>query len=96
MAVRYSGELTVRIAWSDRHSWYYGSVAHGRDAWSFDDLRPPPSGHWGAVDSPKSYDRAAEAAIAFAPEGLGERAEMDDQGYKVRRTAPPWMRFRRK
>lgn len=67
MAVRYCGELTIRISFRDSGD-YAGTISHeGRHLWTFADLGAPAIG-WGegvGYDSPAAYDAAAEGAVAF-------------------------------
>lgn len=76
MARRYSGELVVNITYHDDDT-YKGSVKGPGGTYRFTDLRAPAMGHGSGVayDSPKAYDRMAEAAISFAT------YDMDDLGF---------------
>lgn len=66
MAVRFCGELTIRLHFTG--SDYQGTISHdGRHLWTFADQYPPRVG-WGegiGYDSPAAYDMAAEGAIGF-------------------------------
>ena len=64
MAKRYSGRSVVTVVYDDKRGQYKVSVAtEGKNRWS-GYVGAPRSG--GAVDSPASYDRTAQAALAFA------------------------------
>lgn len=66
MAIRYCGELTIRIHFTG--SDYQGTISHaGRHLWTFDAIETPIVG-WGkgvGYDSPTAYDMAAEGAVGF-------------------------------
>ena len=96
MAKRYSGDLTITVAWDDRHSNYRTTVARkGRNVWS--GRVGPPRSYEYKVDSEKAYDEAAHAAISFADNersGIGEHAEMDPNGqWKIRRVKGYWEKW---
>lgn len=64
MAVRYSGDVVVRVVWSDRYAcWKCGVSTPGRRV-SIEVGRAPDDRE--LVDSPRAYDSAARAAISFA------------------------------
>lgn len=87
MARRYSGKLTVDIAWHDSKQEYRARVAYpggSRTVWV-----GPPSVLTKAVDSSVAYDEAAAAAISFASEEdhqIGEYAEHTDRGLFIGRS----------
>lgn len=90
MATRYSGSLTVRISWVDRHDLYDASVSWKGGGPIKVMVGHPPASRL-SVDSPEAYDSAAKAAIAFADDeyrefGISDMAEYDDSGVVVRRS----------
>jgi hypothetical protein len=68
MARRYSGNLTVYIAYFDDDT-YKGNIVdrESGDSWSFSDLMAPVCGLGTGVayDSPEAYDAMAKSAIGF-------------------------------
>jgi hypothetical protein len=69
MAKRYSGTLVLTLSYSDRDSSYTVRISERNDDARFATLRGirlAPIHSNLAVDSPKAYDLAAEAALAFA------------------------------
>jgi hypothetical protein len=93
MAKRYSGDLVVTILYHDDDT-YKGSVKGPGGTYKFSQLRAPAIGHGSGVgyDSPKAYDKMAEAAIGFATydmSDLGMWDEKNDRGdVKVSRRKP--------
>jgi len=69
MATRYSGTLVLSLRYVDRTDSYAVRIREVNDDARFEtltDLRLAPCHSNLAVDSPKAYDLAAEAALAFA------------------------------
>lgn len=94
MAKRYSGDLQITVVYDDRGH-YRASVSRGGVKLWRGAVRPPRSLTY-AVDSEHGYDEAARAALAFADHdrsGIGDHAEMDDAGYKVRRVKDYWQKW---
>jgi hypothetical protein len=83
MARRYSGYAVIYIRWSD-HGYYEGAIVARPYTtgeayrWRFEGLRLPPIHNDLAVDSSEAYDKAAEAALAFAAAGPTDEAEPDE------------------
>lgn len=97
MAKRYSGDLQINVVYDDRGD-YRTSVSRGGKVRWRGRINPAPAGFGRGVayDSAKAYDEIAESALAFADDdvrGLGESAEMDDQGYKIRRVPRYWEQY---
>lgn len=73
---RYSGSLTILLGVDEAASQppratYFGRVNGGGADWSFNDLSillPPNSG----IDAPAAFDKAAEAALQFALNDVGD------------------------
>ncbi len=73
---RYSGSLTVSLGVDEARSQppraaYFGHVNGGGADWRFNDLSillPPNSG----IDAPAAFDKAAEAALQFALNDVGD------------------------
>jgi hypothetical protein len=97
MAKRYSGLLTINVAWVDDpklahlqrypHDGYYDTKISigGKNVWKGKIGAPRILDH--AVDSEIAYTRTAEAAISFASEEndeIGNYAYSDESGYKVK------------
>ena len=92
MATRYSGNVVVRLAYSDRDGKYVGAVKWpGRRT---NMIVGHPAHLTMSVDSPEAYDQAAHAAIAFVDNELGYMRrdnfspDYTDSGYAIRRTPP--------
>lgn len=89
MATRYSGPLTINVVYDDRGD-YRSSVSEGGRVLWRGRVRPPPSGFGSGIayDSEHAYDDVARAALSFASSensDIGDQAETDGEGYKVRR-----------
>jgi len=75
MAIRYSGNVTIRLTYKDAHFWhgeyvaegYYGRVIVNGQGYS-SEVRPPLSGFGSGIayDSPEAYDEIARSMVAFA------------------------------
>lgn len=76
MAIRYSGDVVVRVAYRDGPGvdggqyfgrlYVMGSDSRAIYAWTFDGIRLAPiERERVSADSPEAYDRAARAAIGF-------------------------------
>lgn len=81
-AVRYSGELVLRVSWKERpgpNGTYTVHISRGGKKLSTQHVGAPASlSH--AVDSSKAYDEAAHAAISFSDEDVQEYAASDEKG----------------
>lgn len=96
-AVRYSGRVRLRITYQEprqRDVYADGTLRHPNGSYRCVVSSPAGVGaievgapEWlpGAVDSSEAFDGAAEAALAFAGEDVGEFAAFDDRGYVVTR-----------
>ena len=99
MATRYSGDLVIRLRYVDAAYGEYRvrilDARSGEELW--DGTIGAPRAGFGpgiAYDSKRAYDETARAAIAFAEDderGIGDLADMNDQGYVVRTT--PWYAY---
>lgn len=88
MARRYSGQLTINVLYDD-HGFYRTTVSGPNGSWR-GNVYPPAAGlgRGVAYDSAQAYDEVARAAVSFADDemrGMGDYAEWDDDGPRVRR-----------
>jgi hypothetical protein len=92
MALRYSGQVRVRVTWRD-DSDDYRAVVSWPDGRCSHTIGLPPSNIL-AVDSPAAYDAAARAALSFTLDEVGEiPAATTPSGdwYVARKPEAAWM-----
>ena len=79
MAIRYSGNATIRVTYRDSGDYACSVSVAGRSVWS-GTVGAPASGFGPGVayDSPEAYDSTARAALAFAEEDTGGDAIQPD------------------
>jgi len=97
MATRYSGDLKITIVYDDRGFYRCSISKDGRKLWR-GNVKPPANGFGTGVsyDSEKAYDKVAKAAVSFADNekrGLGDNAEYDNYGFKIRRIKGYWRKW---
>lgn len=80
MAIRYCGDLKVRIEYvgtsPDNRESYRGVISCPGYSWTFSDLRSGMGAH--ASDSPEAYDEMARSAISFATYYTTDNRDPDD------------------
>jgi hypothetical protein len=71
MALRYCGDLIIRIRWIDTAGAYSAVVRNTRGQMVGRAMVSPPAHTLRAVDCPAAYDDAAHAALSFVAEPHG-------------------------
>lgn len=72
MAIRYSGNATIRVVYRDSGDYACTVSVAGRNVWTGTVGAPAVGFGVGiAYDSPEAYDEAARAALAFAEDDTG-------------------------
>jgi Arc/MetJ family transcription regulator len=81
MAIRYTGDVEVRIQWDPRRRLYVGSVRDPRARWR---TILVPQRRIASPASSEAYDYAARVLVERAERELGRRLPADRDGSKIR------------
>lgn len=88
MAIRYCGDLIIRVRYVDDAGAYHAVVRNTRGQLQGRVFVTPPAHQLRAVDCPDAYDDAAHAALSFVAEprsGEIDGADYTDSGWSIRR-----------